>query len=102
MQCEPNHTFFSFTQIKTNFTCCSITTDSCMFIQIAVSFLTRKCLIYFKCSIRADSKDRERRGTKSTRRRSRSRSPEKPKPDDSGLGFDPNNLDKVCIKTCIV
>ncbi|XP_023022065.1 pre-mRNA processing factor 5 [Leptinotarsa decemlineata] len=39
---------------------------------------------------------KERRGGvgKSSRRRSRSRSKEKPKPDDSGLSFDPTNLDK--------
>lgn len=45
---------------------------------------------------RGDSTEREKRSSKTSRRRSRSRSNEKPKNDDSGLSFDPTNLDKVC------
>ncbi|XP_072385016.1 probable ATP-dependent RNA helicase DDX46 [Diabrotica undecimpunctata] len=41
-----------------------------------------------------DRRDKERRVEKISRRKSRSRSKEKPKVDDTGLSFDPANLDK--------
>lgn len=48
---------------------------------------------------RGDSKEKRGTSSKSSRRRtrSRSRSNEKSKADDSGLCFDPTNLDKVVI-----
>lgn len=45
-----------------------------------------------------DSKEKRISGSKSRRRnKSRSRSPKETRKDESGLGFDPTNLDKVRI-----